>query len=265
MRAGVTEARGAFPPELSGFWLKCLALVCMTVDHIATLFLPGGSAAYLLGRLVGRQAFPIYCFLLAEGDRHTRSRGRYLARLAVFALLSEIPYDLAFQGALWDMSRQNVFFTLFLGELALSLFAQIRRIEARGRENRLREGRAEAWWSAVSFPGGFSAPGILAVLGVAVLAMTAAGLLGSDYGETGVLLILLFGLTRELPDWRFPLCAAILAFCWWGNWLQISALLAFFLLLPWYNGQRGMKGGKTLFYLYYPLHLLLLAGAAAWL
>ncbi|MCD8077192.1 MAG: conjugal transfer protein TraX [Lachnospiraceae bacterium] len=237
----------------------------MTIDHLSILFLPGGSMAYTLGRMVGRQAFPIYCFLLAEGDRHTRSRGRYLVRLLAFALLSEIPYDLAFEQVLWDPGSQNVFFTLALGELALWLFEGIRRLEMREGEKRLREGRPAPWWDSTSFPGGFSTPGILAVLVVSVLAMEAAELFGSDYGDAGVLLILLFGLTREMPEGRFPLCAVILAVCWWGNWLQISALLAFFLLLPQYNGQRGMKGGRNFFYVYYPLHLLLLAGLAAWL
>ncbi len=261
----MTGARETFSQSLTGFQLKCLALVCMTIDHLSVLFLPGGSTAYIFGRMIGRQAFPIYCFLLAEGDRYTRSRGRYLVRLLIFALLSEIPYDLAFEQVLWDPGSQNVFFTLALGELALWLFEGIRHLEMRERKKRLREGRPVPWWDTASFPGGFSTPGILAVLAVSMLTMAAAAFLGSDYGETGVLMILLFGLTREMPEWRFPLCAVILAVCWWGNWLQISALLAFFLLLPQYNGQRGMKGGKNFFYLYYPLHLLFLGGLAAWL
>ena len=93
--------------------LKLIACVCMLVDHIGYLFVPG----YHL-RAVGRLAFPIFCFLVAEGEHHTRSAGRYALRLGLWALITELPFDFfACRG--WNWRGQNVMFTLLLGFLAV--------------------------------------------------------------------------------------------------------------------------------------------------
>ena len=108
---------------ISAATLKWIALITMTIDHFAAsgLFsqlaygMVGWRLAdqlYMLLRIIGRLAFPIYCFLLAEGFRHTRSRERYALRLGLFALISEIPFDLAACHVVWDWNDQNVFFTL---------------------------------------------------------------------------------------------------------------------------------------------------------
>ena len=116
---------------LSGTALKGLALASMTIDHAAAVILNRGlfysGAAYTQAHLtlywvcrgIGRLAFPIYCFLLAEGFAHTSDRRAYAGRLALFALLSELPFDLALYGVPVYTGYQNVFFTLLLGLLAL--------------------------------------------------------------------------------------------------------------------------------------------------
>ena len=77
---------------LSGSSLKVIALVSMTVDHIAYYLMEHGTLLYELMRMVGRMAFPIFAFLLVEGYTHTRSRGKYALNLLIFALISEVPW-----------------------------------------------------------------------------------------------------------------------------------------------------------------------------
>ena len=126
------EQRSYFPERfriLSGSGLKVLALFAMLVDHSAIAFSPLLGrylftlfsirfTTYVLLRGFGRIAFPIFCFLLAEGYRHTRDRLRYALGLLAFALISELPYDLFNKGA-FSLAHQNVFFTLLLGFLGI--------------------------------------------------------------------------------------------------------------------------------------------------
>ena len=109
--------------------LKLIACMTMLVDHLAVIIVMGSLYSthhgmrleiYETMRLIGRIAFPIYCFLLAEGSAHTHNPVRYGLRLAICALLSELPYDLALWGRItWQ--HQNVMVTLFLGFCALEV------------------------------------------------------------------------------------------------------------------------------------------------
>ena len=82
-----------------------IALVTMLIDHIGAIFYPDMIAL----RVIGRIAFPIYCFLLVQGFLHTSNLKKYMVRMGVFALLSEVPFDLARTGYWLDLGRQNVF------------------------------------------------------------------------------------------------------------------------------------------------------------
>ena len=230
--------------------LKLIACVSMLLDHVgATLVMllfsvgPNENKGLLLDlyevlRCIGRLAFPIYCFLLAEGSAHTRNPLRYGLRLAFLALLSEIPFDLAFFGEM-EWSHQNVMLTLLLGLMALEGMK-----------------RTDKGW--------------LKLLIAAPFAL-AAELACSDYGAKGVLLILLFALTRGHKQ------AGVLQFfglwCIFSpnhmmflNWLggirfavQEYALLAM-IPISWYNGKKlgSSKAAQWGFYLFYPAHLLAL-------
>ena len=85
------------------FALKILAVVSMFIDHSGAVLFRGD----MWMRYVGRFAFPIYAFLIVEGYLHTRDVRKYLIRLGVFALISEIPFDLAFRGRLFAPDYRN--------------------------------------------------------------------------------------------------------------------------------------------------------------
>ena len=101
--------------------LKWIAMVTMVLDHVGCIFVPVKTmpVCYYLLRGIGRVSFPLICFLLVQGFFYTHSRRKYLFRLWCFALVSEIPYDLAFFGRVWNPWNQNVFVTLAIGLMML--------------------------------------------------------------------------------------------------------------------------------------------------
>ena len=201
---------------MTGFQLTLLAMLAMTADHIGAVFFP----EIPLLRWIGRLAMPVLCFFIGEGLRHTRSPRRYLLRLTGFALLSELPFDLAFYGGI-EWGHQNAYFTLALGLLALWA------IQSRGMEGWL----------------------------LALTAALAAELLGCDYGMYGVLLILLLDRFHRARSEQLA-GAALLNLAFFGLQTQTLSLIA--LPLLWlYNGKRG-RDDRRLFYLYYPAHLCVL-------
>ena len=243
---------------ISGSTLKLIAAACMLADHLAAGVL--GRYIAMLGitqnadqmnrqqweqwraqtdvfvnvyesmRLAGRIAFPIYCFLLVEGFRHTQKRARHAAGLLVFALISEIPFDLCFYGEIISFRHQNVFFTLFIGLLVIAGL-------------RFAEGKAE--WNK----------GLRAVLVVCMLVAGAgaAELLRTDYGAMGVLTIVIMYLFRKNRVLEAGAgCVMLTA-------MQLMEISSFFVLIPirMYNGRRGWNI-KWFFYAFYPLHILLL-------
>lgn len=252
--------RGHF--GLSATALKIIAMLVMLLDHAAAIFLVGHEN-YLTLRTVGRVSFPIFCFLIAEGMCYTRDIRRYALRLGLFALLSEIPYDLAFHGVLIYRQSQNVFFTLFLA-VAAGVLNEWRR---------QKKGKSPEWlaWGVTA-----AGCGIL---------LWAGDFLHTDYGTKGVALILIFYFGRQLfclqgaasrggtsrsatkisaissehpysLEIRLLFAATFMYICWRGK-LQIYALAALPILLL-YNGKKGTELPKYLFYFFYPLHLLLL-------
>ena len=112
----------------------------MFIDHITVVLVPSGTV-YLVLRGIGRISFPIYVFLIAEGCRYTSDRFKYAMRLGAFALISEIPYDLALYPAVleqtgwgWNFTwRTNVFYTLFFAVAIIHIYETLRR-QSRGRQ-----------------------------------------------------------------------------------------------------------------------------------
>ena len=239
-------------PEISGACLKWIALVTMTIDHIAASVLArllcnsslfSGETwnrcywLYDIMRIIGRMAFPVYCFLLVEGFVYTRSRSRYALRLFLFALLSEIPFDLALWQTAFDFSHNNVYFTLLLGLLCIWSFAYL--------EERMQEGLSPLTGKC------------LMGLSLCFFALTAEKVLCTDYGACGILVIALIWLFREqnvLAGFAF----GVLLLTILSSYIEIAALI---MLVPlyFYRGKRGRQP-KYFFYAFYPAHLLLLGG-----
>lgn len=257
---------------MSTFTLKLLAIIFMLIDHIGAVFASYYKypELYFALRAVGRLAFPIFVFLIVEGYFHTHDVKKYMKRLGIFALISEIPFDLAFYhenfntdiitdiksifGKQIDMhqlgivisrlfSNQNVFFTLFLG---LLLIYSLGLVEKRYEKNLVVSNALDA----------------LITLGIIV----AAFLLRVDYGYIGILMIAAFYLFRGnkllLTIVLFLLNGFSCRFDYYSQThdpIYIIQLLATFAMIPiaFYNGKKG-KNIKYFFYIFYPAHLLLL-------
>jgi len=246
--------RGGFR-GFTGNGLKLFAMAVMLIDHLAYAWhiddvsLPVYSAM----RLIGRFAFPVFAYMIAVGARHTHDIRKYLLRLFAFALVSEIPFDLAFNitrpGLPVESSYQNVFFTLFLGLLSLAAL-------------RWFQDRLGRWY-------------MVPAVAVQLLCMLAAEFLNTDYASAGVLSIFLFYVFADkkqavrAPGFALAIFAAALDLMaipyalpvgdWRAvvNMAEVPALMALPLILL-HNGQRGTKMNKWVFYAFYPGHLLIL-------
>ena len=198
----------------------------MTIDHIGYIFIPSDTTTYMVFRCIGRIAFPIFCFLIVEGFHHTKSPINYLIRLLIFALISEVPFDLAFFNNIFDIRHQNVFFTLAIGLACLFC---------------LEEMKTKKWFS-IFF----------------VLLFVISFFINCDYGPGGVLLICMFYFTGSQKDkfWMQFILAGLIFYLLFGL-SELFGLIAI-LLIYFYNGKRGYNKAQWLFYIYYPLHLLIL-------
>lgn len=225
--------------------LKIIAMLSMLIDHIAIVF--GyflSKSAYTNMRIIGRFAFPIYAFLAAEAVIHTHSRKKYLIRLAVLALVSEIPYDLAIHGKTIYPDSQNVIFTLFFGAAACIC---------------MQKGIRRVLHADISH----------AVLFFALTAgcLFAPALIRSSYGISGALSVFLVFLVRrwvKIAD-RIPANIAAFFAASLPVTLQFRSLETVSLLSPVlflvYNGKNGGRESrreKLVYRLFYPAHLTIL-------
>ncbi|HHZ01502.1 MAG TPA: TraX protein [Tissierellia bacterium] len=204
--------------------LKSIALLTMIIDHYGAIF---QSQVYIY-RIIGRLAFPIYCFLLVEGYAHTRNVKKYAGRLLIFAIISEIPFDLAFFNNI-GFEHQNILFTLFIGLITIYL------LDKKDKKN-LNDSL------------------------IIVTACVLSSLLRTDYQFVGIIYIFAFYYTRSFPKKkRFSIIALVMLLTnlSLGRIQQFSVLSLF--LIYFYNYKIGIKN-KALqmsFYIAYPLHLFI--------
>lgn len=210
--------------------LKILACITMLIDHVGATMYPGNTTL----RIIGRIAFPIYCFLLAEGVHYTKSPAKYALRLAIGVLLAEIPFDLALKYKFtWE--HQSVMVTLLMGFVAVELI-EMTEID-------------------------------ILKLAIAAVFSFGAQYFHTDYGGWGVLLVIMFSQTRG-NFWMqtvmlFAIAAAmnsarIMVF---GRRVAIE-LFAVAAMIPigLYSGKKvtSSKFVQWGFFLFYPVHLTVL-------
>lgn len=239
-------------PELTSFDLHLLAMGLMLCDHICLALMPDRLWMTCAGRL----AFPIFAFLVAEGFVRTRSRARYARRLLVFALVSEVPFDLLAAGRPVYPFHQNVLWTFLIALGCMQLLE---------------------WAKADSRP----AARLVVSAGTVLVGFLAGTAFMVDYFGPGVWTVLVFYFFRG-DGWRQRL-GQLLCLLFLNGWLLggpslTTALGPLMLVLPiqafavlalpfiWlYRGRQGPHGRavRWLFYGFYPAHLLVLAAAAA--
>ena len=223
---------------LNGFHLKLIAICTMLIDHMGYTLFPG----VMWLRCVGRVAFPIFCFLIAGGCVYTHDRKKYAARLLVFALLSEIPYNLMNSGMIWDPYDQNVLWTLLTGALVCWLID---------------------WALKKCTPLSFVLTGAAMVAAYWLLEA-----FRTDYGGWGMLLVAAFyGVHRAPSGAVVKMIAQAFGLAFFslgvmGGYLSIELWSLVSLAPIWlYNGQRGFshKAVQYGFYAFYPVHILVLS------
>lgn len=224
---------------MTSFKLKIIAIITMVCDHLGDALFSVVSPL----NFIGRMAFPIFAFQISEGYIHTKNIKRYLLRIFVFAIISQIPFYL-FIHKFFGESGLNIFFTLFLGLTSILLYDKIKK-------------KVKSKNKIIN---------VLAILPAIILSIIGQ-LLDVDYGWWGVILIFVFFVFK---DNKIKTVIAFLILCIIKysieiilngfSYLYIQLMLWTMLpiaLIVLYNGEQGRKI-KYLSYAFYPIHLLLL-------
>jgi hypothetical protein len=224
---------------MSSFVLKIIAIVTMTCDHLNYL-LYGNKITYLT--YVGRLAFPIFAYQLVFGFFHTKNIKRYLSRLLIFAFISQIPFYLYFHDFMTGF-RLNTIFELYLGIISIYFIDKYKNIFIKGI--------------------------------IIIITLLIAKYANIDYGLWGILVIYMFYFSEKICENNISKKANIIIYslilCFVKFFYKMlkarifiipRVLLGLFTFLPFililfHNGKEGKKT-KYLFYIYYPLHLIIL-------
>ena len=218
---------------MTSFGLKIVALISMLCDHFGLSFLP--SPSYL--NVIGRIAFPIFAFQISEGYIHTKNLKKYFLRLGLFALISQIALTLFLKSIGSTKFILNIFFTLFIGLLSITLYDFIK----------------------TKYNNKYL--GIIPVLLLAILGQ----LCMCDYGAYGVVLIFLFYLFKNNKLYMNISVILAMIIKYIIDYLHTPHIYQFYfaigamfslLFINLYNNKKG-KNIKYLLYIFYPLHLIL--------
>lgn len=232
---------------LSTFWLKIIAIACMTIDHTGlclglvykneSYYLSGFMSydTYSLMRTIGRLAFPIFCYLIVEGLFYTHDVFLYTLRLFIFAGLSQIPFSLMTKREAFAFEQNlNVYFTLAFGLITIAAIEYFKKLEKKKTINK---------------------PIFVLLSAVVIICSTSfADTINTDYAGYGVLVIIIFYVFKDKP--LFITGALAIATYLMSSGVEMYALLAMVPIVL-HNHQKG-PSLKYIFYMYYPVHMLIL-------
>ena len=224
--------------------IKYIAIIAMVIDHIAWKYVPTQSILGQIMHFIGRLTGPTMAYFVAEGYCHTRNIKKYVTRLGIFALISWIPFyyyefgklPIGFENGFHLDPYTGVGYTLFLGLLAIWL------------------------WDKAALPKWRK---VLAVISICSLSVI------GDWAMFNVLWCLFLYIYRDEPKKKWfafslvGLCCCIpmlIAKPWWSYLFMVGVFVVPFMMEFVYNGKSGSKRAvhKWFFYIFYPLHLLIL-------
>ncbi len=217
--------------KINASQLKWLAVISMTVDHLAVMLADYISTTiYYVMRGVGRLAFPIFCFLLVEGVAHTKSFAKYFARVTGFAILSQLPYNMLRYGNIIGGGYFNILFTFSVSLIVLYILSKCDTKKITG----------------------------LFVTVITIIAgMTVTYMLNFEYSYKCILLAVLFYYTgRNISYQAIKIIGAFAILYMNCGLVDLAAPLSLFFINA-YGGEKG-KFPKWFGYAFYPLHLLIL-------
>ena len=225
--------------RINSFTLHILAMIFMVSDHLWNIFFPNQVWLYVIGRL----AFPIFAFMIVEGFFRTKNRKKYLIRIFIFAIISEIPFNLFSSLAIRAVIMlfypyNNVLWTFLIALCGLSL---LEKIEKSKKLNKI-----------IKFVGKII---------ISFISIMMAYLIKSDYLGYGVITVLIFYFFREKNYRNIFFQAVFIAFFGKEIFIKVQIFAIFSLPIIWlYNGKQGIHNNfiKYMFYFFYPLHLLLI-------
>lgn len=258
---------------LSGNAIKVIAIITMFIDHFSKIYLGSMTEKVWIPMLengkmsfeywneidkfirfilygIGSIAFPLFCFLLVEGFCHTKNRKRYFCLIGIFAIISELPFDIGIfseysiiEGTYpFYFGYQNVFFTLFLGLCSLWCIQRFNNYSTNTND------RVKGL--------------LLQGASISVISLTAL-LIRCDYNIYGILLIVGFYICRKNHIYQV-LIFMLIYMVTSGNQPTIYMLISCLIIL-FYNGNRGTLNLKYFFYIFYPAHIALIHWATSFI
>lgn len=207
--------------------MQFIAMLTMLIDHIGLIFFPGD----MLWRIIGRIAFPIYAYAIVQGHNHTSNYGKYAIRLFFIAVISQVPYQMAFHS-----NALNVVATLFMASLVL----------------RLLEGIKPGMWMA------------LFICGMCVF----LEVLPFDYGAYGLLLVLIFKYGKSTEAVLMHLLLNLIYLLAYGWLIQMISIVPTLVIVYGPRLWRRLESWRLpgwVWRSFYPAHLLILAAFVYWM